>query len=174
MQTKSSKTLIDAATEIFRIYTLYLTFFSHCSPFSEVLVVELKIQFKPPRLTKPSTQYAEVSSRRRPYERGILYKSFNFTKKTVSNKGITLGEYTQPDPQAWVTIYYGGLKFVPLGFKRLVILQSVDKVKLKLSSCFTRVRFVKKKHDDKSNFTLSTDCRITNLLNPRGTNFSPP
>ena len=71
-------------------------------------------------------------------------------------------------------MYYEGLKFVLLGFKILVILQSVHKVKLKLMSCFTRVRFAKEKHDDKFNFTLSTDCRITNLLNPRGTNFSPP
>ena len=29
-------------------------------------------------------------------------------------------------------LYYGGLKFVPLGFERLVILQSVNKVKLNL------------------------------------------
>ena len=28
--------------------------------------------------------------------------------------------------------YYGGQKFVPLGFKKLVILQSVNKVKLNL------------------------------------------
>ena len=70
--------------------------------------------------------------------------------------------------------YYGGLKFVPLGFKRLVIQQSVNKVKSNLQSCFTRVRFAKWKHDYKLNFTLWTDCRITNLLNLRGTNFSPP
>ena len=70
--------------------------------------------------------------------------------------------------------YYGGLKFVPLGCKRLLILQSVNKVKLNLTSCFTRVRFAKKEHDEKFNFTLSTSCRMNNLLNPRGTNFSPP
>ena len=46
------------------------------------------------------------------------------------------------------TLYYGGLKLVPLKFKRLVILQSVHKVKLKLSLCFARVRFAKEKHDD--------------------------
>ena len=73
----------------------------------------------------------------------------------------------------YIQRYYGGLKFVPLGFKRLVILQSIHKVKLNLSSCFTRVRFAKQEHDDKFNFTLRIDCRITNLLNPRGTNFSP-
>ena len=33
-------------------------------------------------------------------------------------------------------MYYRGLKFVPLWFKRLVILQSVNKMKLNLSSCF--------------------------------------
>ena len=33
-------------------------------------------------------------------------------------------------------IYYRGLKFVPLGSKTLVILQSVHKLKLNLSSCF--------------------------------------
>ena len=51
-------------------------------------------------------------------------------------------------------VYYGGLKFVPLGLKRLVILQSVHKVKLYLSSFFTRVRFPKQEHDGKFNFTL--------------------
>ena len=51
-------------------------------------------------------------------------------------------------------MYYGGLKFVPLEFKRLLILQSVNKVKLKLTSCFTRVRFAIKEHDDKLHFTL--------------------
>ena len=51
-------------------------------------------------------------------------------------------------------MYYGGLKFVPIGFKRLVILQSFHKVKLNLSSCFTRAKFAKSKHDDKFNFTL--------------------
>ena len=70
--------------------------------------------------------------------------------------------------------YYGGLKFVPLGFKWLVNLQSVNKVKINLLSCFTGVRFAKEKHDYKFNFTLWTYCRITNLLNLRGTNFSPP
>ena len=71
-------------------------------------------------------------------------------------------------------VYYGGLKFIPLGFERLVILQSVDKVKLNLSSCFSLANLTLVKHDYKFNFTLLTDCRITNLLNPRGTNFSPP
>ena len=33
-------------------------------------------------------------------------------------------------------MYYRGLKFVPLEFKRLLILQSANKVKLSLSSCF--------------------------------------
>ena len=70
-------------------------------------------------------------------------------------------------------MYYGGLMFISLWFERLVILQSVHKVKLKLSSYFTRVRFAEKKHDDKINFTLLSDCRINNLLSPRGTNFSP-
>ena len=51
-------------------------------------------------------------------------------------------------------MYYGGLKFAPLGFKRLVILQSIHKVKLNLSSCFTRVRFAKQEYDDKFNLTL--------------------
>ena len=50
--------------------------------------------------------------------------------------------------------YYGGLKFVPLGYKRLVILQSIHKVKLNLLSCFIRVRFAKQEHDEKFNFTL--------------------
>ena len=72
------------------------------------------------------------------------------------------------------SMYYGGLKFVPLGFKRLAILQSIHKVKLNLSSCFTRVRFAKEKHDYKINFTLWTDCRITNLLNPRGKELQSP
>ena len=77
---------------------------------------------------------------------------------------------------SWVSMrkYYGGLKFVPLEFKRLVILQTIHKLKLSLSSCFTRVRFDKQEHDDKFNFTLWIDCIITNLLHPRGTSFSPP
>ena len=70
-------------------------------------------------------------------------------------------------------MYFGGLKFVPLEFKRLLILQSVNKVKSNLTSCFTRVRFAKKGHDEKLIFTLLTDCRINILLNPWGTNFSP-
>ena len=37
----------------------------------------------------------------------------------------------------------------------------------------TIVRFAKNEHDDKINFTLLTDCRINNLLTPRGMNFSP-
>ena len=50
--------------------------------------------------------------------------------------------------------YYGGLKFVPLGFKRLVILQSIYKVKLNLSSYFFLANQTLAKHDDKFNFTL--------------------
>ena len=42
--------------------------------------------------------------------------------------------------------YYRGLKFIRLGFKRLLILQSVHKVKLKLSSCF----FLSKPHPSKA------------------------
>ena len=71
-------------------------------------------------------------------------------------------------------MYYEGLKFVPLRFKRSVSLQSNHKVKLNLLLCFTRVRFAKHEHYDKVNFILWIDCRITNLLSPRVTNFSPP
>ena len=71
-------------------------------------------------------------------------------------------------------MYYGGLKFVPLGFKKLLILKSVNKVKLNLSSCSFIANLTLLKHDVKFNFTLLTDCRINNLLNSRGTNFSPP
>ena len=73
---------------------------------------------------------------------------------------------------AWT--YYRGLKFVPLGFKRLLILQSVNKVKLNLSSCSFIANLTIVKHVVKFNFTLLTDCIIINLLNPGGTNFSPP
>ena len=51
-------------------------------------------------------------------------------------------------------VYYGGLKFIPLGFERLVILQSVDKVKLNLSSCFSSANLTLVKNDDNFNFTL--------------------
>ena len=51
-------------------------------------------------------------------------------------------------------MYYGGLKFVPFGFKRSMILQSVHKVKLNLSPCFTRARLAINEHDDKLHFTL--------------------
>ena len=70
-------------------------------------------------------------------------------------------------------MYYGGLKFVPLGYKRLLILQSVKKVKLNLSSCSFLSNLTLVKNDVKFNFTFLTDCRINNLLNLRGTNFSP-
>ena len=36
----------------------------------------------------------------------------------------------------YYSTYYRGLKFLPLGFKRLVILQSVHKMKINLSSLF--------------------------------------
>ena len=71
-------------------------------------------------------------------------------------------------------MYHGGLKLVPPRFKRLVIQQSVHKVKLNLQSGFSLANLTLVKHDYKFNFTLLSDCRITNLLNPRGTNFSPP
>ena len=51
-------------------------------------------------------------------------------------------------------MYYGGLKFVPLGFKRLVILQSVYKVKLNLSPCFGLANLTLLEHDYKFNFNL--------------------
>ena len=51
-------------------------------------------------------------------------------------------------------INYRGLKFVPLGLKRLVILQSVHKVKLNLSSSFFLTNLTLVKHDDKFNFTM--------------------
>ena len=50
--------------------------------------------------------------------------------------------------QIFMETYYGGLKFVPLGFKRFLILQSIHKVKLNLLSFFTRVRFAEQEHDD--------------------------
>ena len=52
------------------------------------------------------------------------------------------------------SLYYGGLKFVPLGFKRLLILQSVNKLKLNLSSCSFLANLTLVKHDDKFKFTL--------------------
>ena len=67
-----------------------------------------------------------------------------------------------------------GLKFVPLRFKRLLILQLVHKVKLNLKSRLFLANLTLVKQDCKFIFTLLTDYRITNLLNPRGTNFSPP
>ena len=54
----------------------------------------------------------------------------------------------------FAVMYYGGLKVVPLGFKRLVILQAVDKVKLNLSSCFSIATLTLVKRDDNFDFTL--------------------
>ena len=50
--------------------------------------------------------------------------------------------------------YYGGLKFVPLGFKKLVILQSIHEVKLNLSSCSYLAKLTLVKHDNQFNFSL--------------------
>ena len=49
---------------------------------------------------------------------------------------------------------YGGLKLVPLGLKRLVLLQSVNKVKLNLSLCSCLAYLTLVKHDAKFNSTL--------------------
>ena len=51
-----------------------------------------------------------------------------------------------------INMYYRGLKFVILGLKILLILQSVHKVKLNLSSSFflTNLTLVKQKYSENS------------------------
>ena len=78
-----------------------------------------------------------------------------FMRPTSTPTCLISSEFRQlKTPYQLVAKYYGGLKFIPLGFKRLVILLSVDKVKLNLSSCFSLANLTLVKHDDNFNFTL--------------------